>query len=223
FNMTGTLYGANVSPFVRKVRAYLMEKGIEYTHEPVNPFDPPADYRETSPLGRIPAWRDANGPLADSSVICQYLERLHPTPALYPAGDYDYARALWLEEYCDGGLVPEAAGKVFRPLVLAPMMMNQPVTAEVRAGVDKALAENVGPMWAYLEATLGDRDFFVADQLSIADLAVASTHVNLWHAGVDVDAAAFPGLAAFIGRMFARPSFAALIAEESPTWSRRDA
>jgi glutathione S-transferase len=82
--MPATLYGANVSPFVRKVRAYLALKGIDYTLEPVNPFDPPAGYRDISPLGKIPAWRDDDVTLADSSVILLYLERRHSTPPLYP-------------------------------------------------------------------------------------------------------------------------------------------
>ncbi|MGE0486893.1 MAG: glutathione S-transferase family protein [Gammaproteobacteria bacterium] len=221
--MTATLFGANVSPFVRKVRAYLSEKDIAYDLDPVNPFAAPPDYRSISPLGKIPAWRDDDVTLADSSVICLYLERLHPQPALYPADPANWARALWIEEYIDSGFVPKAGPGVFFPLVLAPMMQNQPVTDEVRARVDACVADELTPMWQYLEGELGDAQYFVGGALSIADLAVASIHVNLWHAGVDVDATRFPHLAGFLGRLFARPAFAALIAEETPTWGRRAA
>ena len=221
--MSGTLYGANVSPFVRKVRAFMAEKGLQYDYEQVSPFDPPADFREISPLGKIPAWRDGEKTLADSSVICIYLERLHPAPAMYPADDYDYARALWFEEFIDGGMVAKAGGNVFFPLVVAPKFMNQPVTDDVRMAVDKSLAEEVAPMWAYLESEIADREFFVGKALTIADLAVASIHVNLYHADIDVDRAKYPNLAAFVERMFARPSFSALIEEERGTWSQRAA
>ncbi len=220
--MSATLYGANVSPFVRKVRVYCAERGIDYAYEPVSPFDPPPDYRKISPLGKIPAWQDGDKSLADSSVICLYLERTRPGPALYPADDYAWARALWFEEYIDSGFTPIAGGKVFRPLVLGPMM-KQPVTDEVRAAVEQTLTEEVAPMWDYLEGEIAGREFFAGDALSIGDIMVASVHVNLLHAGIDVDAGRYPGLAAFLGRMFARPSFAALIEEETPTWSRRDA
>lgn len=219
--MPAVLYGANVSPFVRKVRAYLALKGIDYALEPVNPFDPPAGYRDISPLGKIPAWRDDDVTLADSSVILLYLERRHPAPPLYPRGDAAWAQALWLEEYIDSGFMPKAGGGVFFPLVLGPMM-QQPVTDEVRAKVDQVIADDLQPMWAYLESQLGDGEFFVGDALSIADLAVASAHVNLWHAGVDVDAAAYPRLAAFLARQFAGATFKPLIDEEAGTWSRRD-
>lgn len=219
--MTGTLYGANVSPFVRKVRAYFAEKGMAYDHVEVNPFAPPDDYRKISPLGKIPAYVLDDKTINDSSVICIFCERLNPTPAMYPSDDYAYARALWFEEFIDGGFTPKAGGNVFFPLVVAPAMMNQPVTDEVRAAVDKSLNEEVAPMWAYLDAEISGKDFFVNNSLSIADIAVASIHVNLWHAGVDVDAGRYPALAAFIERMFARPSFNALIEEEAPSWSQR--
>ena len=83
---------ARPSPFVRKVRAYLALKGIDYALEPVNPFDPPAGYRDISPLGKIPAWRDDDVTLADSSVILLYLERRHPAPPLYPRDDAAWAQ-----------------------------------------------------------------------------------------------------------------------------------
>lgn len=216
--MPATLYGANVSPFVRKVRIYLAEKAINHEIEPINPFDPPADYRDISPLGKIPAWRDGDVTLADSSVICLYLERTHPQPALYPADNYAWARALWFEEFIDAGFVPKAGGNIFFPLIVAPRLMNQPVTDEVRAGVEKSLNEEIRPMWQYLEDELGDNEFFVDNRLTMADIAIASIHVNLDHAGIRVGAEQ-PRLAAFVERMFNRPSISALLSEERPMWA----
>ncbi|NOT57316.1 MAG: glutathione S-transferase family protein, partial [Deltaproteobacteria bacterium] len=80
-----TVHGANISPFVRKVRVLLAEKNIAYTLQPVNPFTAGPEYRKLSPLGRIPAFQDDQTTLADSSVICAYVERTNPQPALYPA------------------------------------------------------------------------------------------------------------------------------------------
>lgn len=220
--MTYQLYGTSVSPFVRKVLVYLTEKNIPFEHEAVNPFAPPDNYREISPLGKIPALRDGNKTLADSSVICQYLERKHTAPAMYPSDDYDYANALWIEEFIDGGFVPKAGGNVFFPLVVAPKMMQQPVTDEIRAAVEKSLTEEIQPMWDYLESEISGKDYFVGDSLTIADITVASIHVNLYHAGIDVDADALPNLARFIQSMHSRPSFANLIGEETPMWSVRE-
>ena len=216
------VYGTSVSPFVRKVLVYMAEKGIACDNDPINPFSPPDNYKEISPLGKIPSLIDGDKTLADSSVICMYLERGNPTPAMYPSDDYEYAQCLWIEEFIDGGFVPKAGGNVFFPLVVAPLMMKQPVTDEVRASVDKSIAEEVEPMWDYLEEEIGDKEFYVGGNLSIADIAVASIHVNLYHANVDPDPKRWPQLSAFVRRMHARESFAKIIAEEIPMWSQRD-
>lgn len=221
--MTYKLMGANVSPFVRKVRALLAEKGIAYDFEPVSPFAPPANWRELSPLGKIPAFMDGSKVVNDSSVICQYIERKNKSKPMLPGDDDGYIQALWLEEFVDGGFVPVAGGKVFFPLIVAPLRTKAPPDAAARADAAKVVAEELPPLWAYLEAQLGGNEFFVHNSLSLADIAVASAHVNLLHAQVKVDAARFPKLAAFLTRMFARPSFKALIEEEAPTWTMKSA
>src|SRR3981189_2413734 len=110
-----TLYGTLGAPFVRKAIGALTEKGIEYDHDSVIPFGPNPEYRKIHPLGRIPAYRDGDRVLPDSSVILAYLERTHPEPPLYPVDPYEYARALWYEEFGDEGLSPAPGGEV-RPL-----------------------------------------------------------------------------------------------------------
>ena len=122
-----TLYGVLGSPFVRKVVVALTEKGIKYDHDQqIIPFATSPEYRKISPLGKIPAYRDGDRTLPDSSVILAYLERTHPEPPLYPSDPYDYARALWYEEYGDDGISPITGTKIFFARVIAPRFMNQP-------------------------------------------------------------------------------------------------
>ena len=218
--MSLTVIGGNVSPFVRKVRVALAEKGVDYELESVNPFSPPEGFQEISPLGKIPAFRDGDRTLADSSVICAYIERTHPSPALYPADPYEYARTLWFEEYMDAGFVPVAGRKVFFPLVLAPLMSGkQPDEAEPL----RAAAEELPPFFDYLEGQLGENEYFAAGQFTLADISVASPFVNLRHAGVAPDRARWPKLRGFLDRVLARPSFKACIEEESPIYGKRAA
>ena len=207
-----TLLGAPVSPFVRKVRVVLAEKGVAHDLDPVVPFNVSDEFRKASPLGKIPAWRDGERTLADSSVICAYLERKHPQPALYPSDPYDYARALWFEEYADGGLVPIAGPKVFFQKIVQPKFFNQPTDEAV---VTKAVNEELPPMFDYLNGELAEGSTtFVGKQFTIADVAVASIFVNLQHAGVGVDPKRWPRLAKALASTFERPSFRALIQEE---------
>ncbi len=205
-----TLYGAGLSPFVRKVRVVLAEKNLAYEHDPVVPFNVSAEYKAISPLGKIPAYRDEKGALSDSSVICAYLEKRHPTPALYPSDPYEYARALWFEEYADSAIVAVAGAKIFFARVVGPRFFNQPTD---EAAVSKAIAEDLPPLFDYLESQLTG-DWLAGGQFSVADASVGSMFVNLRLAGVTLDAGRWPKLARYVARVHERPSFRALIDED---------
>jgi len=221
--MALVLLGGSVSPFVRKVRVALAEKGIDHEHQQVNPFAPPEGYREISPLGKIPALKDGDRALADSSVICAYLEKKHPQPALYPSDSYDYARALWFEEFMDGGVVPQLGPKVFFPLVLKPLFggKQEPDPTDVEAA--QQAWQEASRFFEYLEGQLGDREYLIGNQITIADIAVASPFVNMRHAGFAPERKRFPKLRAFLDRMWSRPSFKKVIEEETPIFGKRSA
>jgi glutathione S-transferase len=222
--MSLTVLGGNVSPFVRKVRVFLAEKGLDYELQQINPFTPPDGWREISPLGKVPAFKDGDRIVNDSSVICAYVERRFPETPLYPSDAYDYARALWFEEFADGGIVAIGATKIFFPLVLKPLFAGKAEADPAdEAAADKAFREELAPLIDYLERELGEREFLVAGRLSIGDVAIASPFVNLRHAGVALDRKRWPRLRAYLDRMHARPAFAKLIAEEAPIFGKRAA
>ncbi len=201
------LFGANPSPFVRKVKVVLAEKNLPFEQEQTSPFPPSAEFRKISPLGRIPAFQDGDKTLADSSIISAYLERTHPQPALYPSDPYEYARALWFEEYGDGGLAPIIGAKMFFNKIVGPAMMKLKFD---EALFRKAEQEELPPMFSYLEGELKG-DFLVGNSLTIGDISIASQFVNLLLAGVTPDAAKWPKLSAYLGRIHSRPSFRPLI------------
>lgn len=208
-----TIYGVNASPFVRKVRVVLIEKKVPYELETVFPGpSAPPEFRAISPLGKVPAFRDGDRTLADSSVICAYIERVHPQPALYPSDPYDYARALWFEEWADSGLVAVVGPKIFFQRIVAPRFFGRACDEEV---VRRAIDEELPPLLDYLESQISG-EFLVGKALSIGDIGVLSQFVNLAHAGVSLDAARWPKVAAYVEHGLARPSFKAMVEEESP-------
>jgi glutathione S-transferase len=213
--MKYVILGAGISPFVRKVRVYCAEKGIDYSLESINPFAPPEGWEEISPLGRIPVLALVHDDgsrryLPDSSVICAFLEQLHPEPVLIPTEPLARGSVLWLEEYADSELAGLIGGGMFQPVVLARLRGAEPDLAKA-----KDTLENILPKYLdYLDGQLGDAEFYVDDRLTLADIAVATSFVNMAHAGFEPDAARWPRLSAFLERMFERPSFAACIAEE---------
>ena len=207
----GVLHGASASPFVRKVRVALQEKGIAYELDPVMPFNVSAEYKKMSPLGKIPCYSPKPGvDIPDSSVIIAYLERTNANNALYPENPEDYARALFIEEYGDSALVG-AVGTVFFQRIVGPMFMGQKTD---EAAIKTALEQTLPPLLEWLDEQIKGKEFFVGNRLSVADIAIASPFVNFMHAGEKIDAAKYPNLAAFLDRMHARPSFKSVIEEE---------
>jgi len=82
--------------------------------------------------------------------------------------------------------------------------------------VQKAIDEELPPLFDYLEGQLGDGNALVGKRFSIADVGIATHFVNLRHAGVGVDPKRWPKLARYVAAVHERPSFKALIEEERP-------
>ncbi|MFR0688069.1 glutathione S-transferase family protein [Enterobacterales bacterium AE_CKDN230030158-1A_HGKHYDSX7] len=209
--MSLVVFGAPLSPFVRKVRLFAAEKGIDYQLENVNPFNQPDWYRDLNPLRRVPAIRDGDFTLADSSVICHYLEDRDAQRAPL-CGDNAEARARinWLEKYADYELGPLTTFTVFRNRLLKPLMGK--VCDEV--AVKGAMQEKLPEHFDYLEKCLGEQQWFVDDRFSLADIAIACQLVNLRHGEEALDAQRWPKLAAHFERTLARPALAEIVQGE---------
>ena len=209
--MSLTVYGAPLSPYVRKVRLLLAEKALDYKLEIILPFAQPAWFKDLNPLERIPALKDGELTLADSSVICHYLDEKYPQSSNL-LGQTPEQRALvrWLEKYADYELAPLCTFTVFRNRVLKPSM-GKPCN---EADVQKALHEQLPPHFDYLEKTLGAAEYLVGDSLTLADLALACQLVNMQHGGEQLDAERWPNLSAHYTRITARDSLQALLPGE---------
>jgi glutathione S-transferase len=209
--MSRIVSGAPLSPFVRKLRLCLQEKGLDYQLEIITPFGQPDWYRELNPLGRIPALRDGDLTLADSSVICQYLEEQYPDSLrLFGQSPVQAARIRWLEKYADYELAPLCTFAVFRNRLLKPMLGQSCDEEAVQAALNDKLPRH----FDYLEQTLGTADYFVNDTLSQADLAIYCQLQNMAHGGELADEARWPGLAAHFRRIQARDSVQSLLPGE---------
>lgn len=212
--MKPTLMGMPGSPFVRKARVCLLEKGVDFADEFVNIFPVPVEFARINPMKRVPVLRfEHEGEtvhLADTSAIAQYLERTVPDPPLFPPDPVGHARAMMWEEVADTNLAALIGLGVFRPLVTSQFTGKPVDHARVRRTLEVKLPE----LYDALEALLGDQDYFLGT-LSIVDVSVATQFANLHHAGQRVDATRWPGLAAHIDRLLARPSFVACLAKET--------
>lgn len=209
--MSLTVYGAALSPFVRKLRVTLREKNLPYEHVHIDPAKKPDYFLELSPLGRIPVLKDGDLVLADSSIICTYLDNKYPANSLHPLEPVALAKVQWFEKFADYELAPLLTFTVFRQRVLAGLRGGQ--TDE--AAVQTALKEKIPPLFDYLEKAVKDKEFIVADAFSIADVAIAVQIANLGYGGETVDESRWPALARYAKGIQSRPSLQPLIDEES--------
>ena len=214
------VYGGSLSPFVRKIRVMLTEKGVPYQLDQVNPFAPPPAFLEISPLKRIPVLRDTDLPepntLPDSSIIADYIEHKFPQTPLYPRDPFARAQVLWYEEYADTTLAVAIGPGVFFERVVRKMMRAQCDEAVVAATIKDKLPK----IFDYLEREVTSKTYVVGNALSIADIAISTHFVNFSHAGEAVDAKRWPELARYTQGILARPSFKAMLDEERPIAER---
>ncbi len=201
------IIGHYLSPYVRKVLVFLHEKGIPYRIDPIVPFFGDERFAKLNPLRRIPVLAYEQVTLADSSVICQFLEEHYPAAPLYPGAAAARTRALGLEEFADTRLGEVLIGRLFSQRFIQPAVWGQKTDAAI---VERALTQELPPLLDYLETQLPAAGF-VFGELSIADIAIACFFRNGEFAGYKVDAARWPLTAAFVARLLGRASFAALL------------
>jgi len=198
------LYGHPGSPFVRKALVVLEEKGIPYELEILASLPPKSpELLALHPLGKIPVLRDGDLVVPDSSVICAYLEKTHPSPALYPADPAEFARALFVEEYADTRM-SEVLGSILFERVVKPYALRQEPD---EARVADLLEREVPPVLDYLETQLPAGRDTLLPRFSIADAALGAQLATLNLAGLEIAARRWPRCARYQRALLARPSF----------------
>lgn len=217
--MTLVLYGAPLSPFVRKVEVVLREKGVEFESESVNILPMPDWFKEISPARRIPVLRDRSvgtegraGTIPDSSAICGFLEKKHPSPPLYPSEPFAHGRALWLEEWADSELAQAIGLGIFRPLMFPRFQKQPPDVATAKATWSDKLPRLFDYLESELEAAGAGRPeearHLIGGTLSIADVAIGVQLAQLEMVAGLPDVRRWPRAVTYAERLIARASFA---------------
>lgn len=189
--------GSYLSPYVRKVLAVLHLKGLPYEIDPIVPFFGDDRFTAISPLRRVPVLIDDRVTLADSTVICEYLEDRYPSPAAYPQDVASRARARWLEEYADSRMGDVFIWGLYDLAVIAPAVWGAPRDL---AAIERVTREEIPPVLDYLETQL-PADGFLFGPPGIADLSIACFFRNAAFARYRVDPARWPATATFVDRV----------------------
>jgi len=204
------LHGAYGSPFVRKVLYVLAVKDLPFEHIQQMPFTGDAQYLKINPLGKIPSLQDGDLTLCDSTVICEYLEDSHPTPAVYPAGAADKARARWLEELADSRVTELAAGIFFQRYMRA-VVMKKESDEEL---VEKIITERLPPLLDHLESQVPAEGFIFGD-IMLADVSLLSPFINASYAGYQVDPERWPLFSGLLARVKSDQVMSRILSDEA--------
>lgn len=188
------IHGVHLSPFVRKVLLTLEYKGMPYESVNVFPGSPDPAFRAISPLGKVPVLEHDGFTIPDTSVICRYLDRIHPDKPIYPTDPKLEARACWLEEFADSKLIEACAG-LFQQRFLFPKMMNQPTD---EAKVTEILGQQMPPLLDYLESQTPASGPLVGDSIGIADFAVLTCFLQASYGDFEVDGSRYPRLRSYL-------------------------
>lgn len=192
------LISATPSPFARKVRIALHEKGLPFELLTEVPWDKTTSTPKYNPLEKLPVLILEDGSsIYESSFILQYLEWTYPQPPLMPVDVEGKISARRLEVLCDG--VCDAVA-----LTLFERMRAEP-SAEWLSRQRRKIEGGVREM----ARLIGNRSFAVAEQFSLGDIAVGTAVGYLDVRLSEFDwRGSYPNLAEFSARMEARPSFA---------------
>lgn len=197
-----TLLSATPSPYARKVRIALLEKGIPFDLRTEVPWHGATETPRHNPLEKLPVLipNDGGEAVYESRFILEWLEARHPTPRLLPDTVEGVLAARRIEVVCDG--VCDANVLLFferqREQPSAPWTERQ--TRKIEGGV----------RWLNERAEAAKGGFLVGGRFGLADIAAGTAlqYLRVRNPGFDWPAR-HPALAEMSARLEARPSFAA--------------
>lgn len=204
------IFGFPLSPFVRKVLVVAEEKGLSVESVLTNPANPSPDFLAASPMRKIPALKDGDYTLADSTAIATYMDALRPDPPLLPTDPKRRGKAIWFEEFADT-LLAAAGGKIMFNRFVSPRFLGRPGDEDAARQGEADLE----PLLDYLESVAPAEGWLTGDEFGIADIAAASMLRTLAYVDCGVDAERRPATAAWYARVCARPAWQAVAAREA--------
>jgi len=199
------LYGSLTSPYVRKVRMVLLEKGLPHDLVVEGPADAAGNVVRLNPLRAIPVLeRDDGEVFFDSPMICEYIDSLNDQPRLYPAsGEARWQALRW---HALGQGMMEATVARFVELRKPAEKQDAAQAAKHAARIAAALAfaaERVPASGFISGNTIGIADITLAAALGYIDLRYAHD----WRGQ-------HPKLASWFAAISQRPSFVETLAPE---------
>ena len=160
----------SIGPNPRVVKVFMAEKGLDIAREDVNLMageNRQAPYVDKNPAGQMPALELDDGfVLSEITVICEYLDEIHPTPPLIGGSAVERAETRMWTRRIDLNIVePMANGFRFSQGL---RLFQDRVRCIPQAADDlKAIAQE---KLTWLDGLVGGRAWIAGERFTLADI-----------------------------------------------------
>ena len=182
-----TLYSSDTDPYCHMVRIVLAEKGINYEAHEVDLNDTPEDLRDLNPYNEVPTLVDRDLVLYGHQVIMEYLDERFPHPPLMPVDPVSRARNRLMLRRIERDWYT---------------LSNKIANGEDVENTRKELANSLLAVAPIFE----QKKYFMSDDFTVMDCAIAPLLWRLQHYGVELPAGA-SALITYAASVFNREAF----------------
>jgi RNA polymerase-associated protein len=189
-----TLYSDPFNPYCHRVRVVLAEKNITVEIQDIDPLNMPEELMELNPYGSLPTLVDRDLKLYESRIIMEYLDERFPHPPLLPVDPVSRSSSRLLMYRVDRDW--------YRLMDI--ILEGKKEAAKAR----KDLRESLIATAPVFDA----KPFFMSDEFTLVDCAIAPLLWRLPSMGVDIPASA-KGVHNYAVSLFKRESFIQSLSE----------
>lgn len=190
----------------------LAEKNLEFEKKIEKIWERRTDFLAMNPAGDVPVLVEPDGTtLANSQVICEYLEEVYPENNLLGADPIQRAETRRLVGWFDVKFNREVSDNLLGEKFMKSMLkLGEPHAPSIRAG-----NANIHYHLDYIGFLTEKRKWLAGDNFSLADIAAASHLSAIDYIG-DVPWEEHQSAAEWYARIKSRPSFKALLDDKVP-------
>ena len=182
-----TLYSSDTDPYCHMVRIVLAEKGINYEVHDVDLNDTPEDLKDLNPYNEVPTLVDRDLVLYGHEVIMEYLDERFPHPPLMPVDPVSRARNRLMLRRIERDWYT---------------LSNKIARGEDVDNARKELRDSLLTVAPIFE----QKKYFMSDDFTVMDCAIAPMLWRLQHYGVELPASA-SALITYAATVFDREAF----------------
>ena len=207
-----TLFHLWLHPYSRKVRVVLAEKNLAFELQIEKIWERRTEFLAMNPAGDVPVLIEPDGTtIANSQVICEYLEEVYPEQNLLGSDPVQRAETRRLVSWFDVKFNREVSENlVGEKLMKRFLKLGEPHGPSIRAG-----SANIHYHLDYIGFLTEKRNWLAGDNFSLADIAAAAHLSAIDYIG-DVPWEEHQAAQEWYAKVKSRKSFKALLDDRVP-------